>query len=77
MVVQQLHKMTEKDQKNLEFLLASSPANLKTWWAQADEDDRMYAFSLFEMARLDLTDRQVDMDTLIQANTILSQFTLH
>lgn len=67
--------MTPNDKNNLEFLMKSSPDTLAEWWIKTDNDDKLYAFSLLELARLDLIDRAIAIHDLKQSGKLLKQFT--
>lgn len=67
--------MTPKDKNNLEFLMHASPQALEEWWARIDQDNKNYAFTLLELARLELIDRAVAIHDLKPAGRLIKQFT--
>ena len=68
--------MTPHDKNNLDFLMKSSPTALAVWWATTGTLDKQYAFSLLELARLDLIDRAIVFDKLTQSRKVLKLYTL-
>ena len=68
--------MTPHDKNNLDFLMHSSPDALALWWDQTDKTDREYAFTLLELARLDLVDRAIDIHDLKESRKLLKRYTI-
>jgi hypothetical protein len=60
----------EWDRDNLEFLLNTKGEDFEAFWAQADEDDRVYAQELLDAYSLELKLRAVELR--IEAELTLS-----
>jgi len=72
----------EWDRDNLEFLLNTKGDEFKTWFAQADEDDKAYAQELMDAYSLELKLRaeeleiEARLDNTREADQVISQFRL-
>jgi hypothetical protein len=65
--------MTERDWNNLEFLLYASEQAICEWYEQATEDDKQYAITLLELAKLEFIDHEVALDNdCQQARAVLT-----
>ena len=53
--------MNEHDRNNLNFLLTIDGPTFNEWYAQTDEDDRVYAQELLALAAEELRDRARDL----------------
>ena len=60
----------EWDRNNLEFLLNTKGDDFKAWFAQADEDDKIYAQELMDAYSRELLLRSQELD--LEANLALS-----
>jgi hypothetical protein len=60
----------EWDRDNLEFLLNTKGDEFKAWFAQADEDDKVYAQELMDAYSRELLLRSQELD--LEANLALS-----
>jgi len=60
----------EWDRDNLEFLLNTKGDDFKAWFAQADEDDKIYAQELMDAYSRELLLRSQELD--LEANLALS-----
>lgn len=60
----------EWDRDNLEFLLNTKGEDFEAFWAQADEDDRIYAQELLDAYSLELKLRVEELE--IEAELALS-----
>ena len=67
--------MNAHDKSNLSFLTSVSGHDLKLWWDQADESDRLYAFELIEAAQSELIETSLSFSDLHEARTVLDQYT--
>jgi hypothetical protein len=59
----------EWDRDNLEFLLNTKGDDFKAWFAQADEDDKLYAQELMDAYSRELLLRSQELD--LEANLAL------
>ena len=74
----------EWDRDNLNFLLNTKGDDFKAWYAQSDEDDKVYARELMDAYSLELQLRAQDLEieaTLAlnnnqEANRVINQFRL-
>lgn len=53
--------MNEHDRNNLNFLLNIDGETFEDWYAQTDEDDRLYAQELLALAAEELRDQARDL----------------
>jgi len=53
--------MNEHDRNNLNFLLNIDGPTFEDWYAQTDEDDRVYAQELLALAAEELRDLAADL----------------
>ena len=60
----------EWDRDNLEFLLNTKGDEFKAWFAQADEDDKVYAQELMDAysRELLLRSQELEVEALLQKN---------
>lgn len=65
--------MDENDRVNLEFLLNASEDTLRDWYQKIDDEDKLYAASLLELASLEFLDMCEDTDI---SESILRKFRL-
>lgn len=69
--------MNAHDTNNLMFLLNMPTKQLKAWYMEVSEDDRLYAEELLEQAHLVTIDAAVaKLPQYKEANKVLAQFTL-
>ncbi len=74
--------MNEHDRNNLNFLLNIDGETFEDWYAQTDEDDRLYAQELLALAAEELRDQARDlrieaelsiMDSFEQAQAVIGK----
>jgi hypothetical protein len=74
--------MNEHDRNNLNFLLNIDGETFEDWYAQTDEDDRVYAQELLALAAEELRDQARDlrieaelsiMDSFEQAQAVIGK----
>jgi len=74
--------MNDHDRNNLNFLLNIDGATFEDWYAQTDEDDRVYAQELLALAAEELRDQAVAlrieaelsvMDSFEQAEAVIGK----
>lgn len=69
--------MNDHDKNNLMFLLNLEPKQLKQWYMEISEDDRLYAEELLEQAHLITVDLAVaKLPQFKEANKVLDKFRL-
>jgi hypothetical protein len=69
--------MNDHDKGNLMFLLSLNSRQLKQWYMEIDEDDRLYAEELLEQAHLITIDAAVaKLPQFKEANKVLDKFRL-
>jgi hypothetical protein len=67
--------MNDHDKSNLMFLLSLPTKQLKQWYMEISEDDRLYAEELLEQAHLITIDVAVDkLPQYKEANKVLDKF---
>jgi len=67
--------MNAHDTNNLMFLMSLSSKQLKQWYMEIDEDDRLYAEELLEQAHLVTIDAAVaKLPQYKEANKVLEKF---
>jgi hypothetical protein len=67
--------MNEHDTGNLLFLLSLNSRQLKQWYMEIDEDDRLYAEELLAQAHLITIDAAVaKLPQFKEANKVLDKF---
>jgi hypothetical protein len=74
----------EWDRDNLEFLLNTKGEDFEAFWAQADEDDRVYAQELLDAYSLELKVRaeelrieaELALNNNHEANQVIQRFRL-
>ena len=74
----------EWDRDNLEFLLNTRGEDFEAFWAQADEDDRVYAQELLDAYSLELKVRaeelrieaELTLNNNHEANQVIQRFRL-
>lgn len=70
------------DRENLEFLLNTKGEDFSDFWAQSDEDDKVYARELLDAysrelkLRAELLEIESNLDDLLVAKDILKKFAL-
>ena len=67
--------MNQRDRDNLKFLLEASPKTIDVWYAQASDDDIIYAEDLLNLFELELIDSKViDSSDCVDIECILEKF---
>jgi len=72
----------EWDRDNLNFLLNTKGEDFEAWWAQSDEDDRVYAQELLDAysRELQLRSKELDIEASLgemsEAKAVLQKFAL-
>ena len=74
----------EWDRDNLEFLLNTKGEDFEAFWAQADEDDKVYAQELLDAYSLELKHRALELrieaelalENNHEANQVIQRFRL-
>jgi hypothetical protein len=69
--------MNDRDKGNLMFLLSLPTKQLKQWYTEVSEDDRLYAEELLTQAHLLTIDKAVaELPQYKEANKVLDKFRL-
>lgn len=74
--------MNQRDLHNLQFLLASSQADIEQWYKESNDDDHHYAMALLQQALTALClDQLTELDQVAEqdlsaAQAVLARFRL-
>lgn len=72
--------MNQHDKDNLQFLLNSSPATLKEWYDNVDQDEHEYAIELIRLYSSEIIIHNLELDDditdLSEAQQLLSKYRL-